>query len=163
MKLNREIYRIKNIIYENKEYVYFDFDGQLDKVPGLEIKILNGNFLGSTSISNVDNGRTIDEYFDRFYKNQSRYKTNIKKTNLDLNNCVYLHDLEILPEYRGKGFANILLEKTHDLVKNLGYNQITLIVSKSNPTAQNLYKKFGYKVHQSDGIKDFLYKDINEI
>ena len=81
MKLNREIYRIKNIIYENKEYVYFDFDGQLDKVPGLEIKILNGNFLGSTSISNVDNGRTIDEYFDRFYKNQSRYKTNIKKTN----------------------------------------------------------------------------------
>lgn len=58
----------------------------------------------------------------------------------------YIVALEVLSDYRGKGYGDVLLEKA---IKS-GCNKLS--VSKKNTVAINLYKKYGFK-HT---------KDINE-
>ncbi len=51
----------------------------------------------------------------------------------------YIIALEVLSDYRGSGFGDILLEKA---IKN-GCSMLS--VSKKNTVAINLYKKYGFK------------------
>lgn len=55
----------------------------------------------------------------------------------------YIIALEVLSDYRGSGFGNILLEKA---IKS-GCSKLS--VSKKNIVAINLYKKYGFK-HTKD-------------
>jgi ribosomal protein S18 acetylase RimI-like enzyme len=55
----------------------------------------------------------------------------------------YIIALEVLSDYRGSGFGNILLEKA---IKS-GCSKLS--VSKKNTIAINLYKKYGFK-HTKD-------------
>ena len=52
------------------------------------------------------------------------------------------------------------MKKSHDIAKKNGYTFVTLITSRDNKVAQNLYKKLGYKLHQTDGVKDFFYIEL---
>ncbi len=54
------------------------------------------------------------------------------------------------------------MNKSHEIAKNLGFDYVSLITSKSNEPAQNLYKGLGYKLHQTDGNKDFYYYNLNK-
>lgn len=55
-------------------------------------------------------------------------------------------------EYRGKGFANILLSTYLDKLKTLGNGCVFLEVRASNTPAQGLYQKLGF---------DFVYERKN--
>ena len=62
------------------------------------------------------------------------------------NDCrrTYLHHFGIAKAWRGKGFANILLEKSLKLAYQDGY-QIKIEVHRENEIALNLYAKAGFK------------------
>ncbi len=57
---------------------------------------------------------------------------------------LYLHHFGILPEFQGKGYSHILMEKSMEFAMDEGL-QIKLEVGCNNHTAKNLYKKYGFK------------------
>ena len=65
-----------------------------------------------------------------------------------------LYSLAILPKYRSKGFATLLLEKFEKEVYKKDCKLITLEVNKTNSNAFNLYLKQGYKYK---GLKKDYY------
>lgn len=52
----------------------------------------------------------------------------------------------IIPEYRGKGYGKILLNKLCSLARNLNTNELYLKVDANNRVAINLYESFGFKI-----------------
>ncbi|MDR1981314.1 MAG: GNAT family N-acetyltransferase [Tannerellaceae bacterium] len=57
---------------------------------------------------------------------------------------INIHDLIVLPEYRGKGIGRRLLQAVVDIGEQKNCNRITLEVRKDNLTAQQLYKNMGF-------------------
>lgn len=55
-----------------------------------------------------------------------------------------LVDIAVLPEYRGQGKANALMDFIHKRCTGLGIKEIFLEVRASNVPAISLYKKQGY-------------------
>jgi len=55
-----------------------------------------------------------------------------------------IHDLAVLPEFRGNGIGNILLEAVQQKSEQMGCGKITLEVRDDN-RARSLYKRFGFK------------------
>lgn len=55
-----------------------------------------------------------------------------------------LVDIAVLPEYRGQGRANALMDFMHKRCIGLGIKEIFLEVRASNTPAISLYKKQGY-------------------
>ncbi len=52
----------------------------------------------------------------------------------------------VVPEYRRRGIAGMLIKKITDSARALGLSSLTLEVRKSNIAALNLYTKYGFKV-----------------
>lgn len=73
---------------------------------------------------------------------------------------IHLHHFGILPEYQGKGLANMLLEESLKFVKSSGC-QVKLEVHKSNVKAINLYKKFGFTCLGDYDV--YIIRDISKI
>ncbi|QDT35089.1 GNAT family N-acetyltransferase [Thalassoglobus polymorphus] len=57
---------------------------------------------------------------------------------------VNIHDLAVLPAYRGQGIGTMLLEAVETHAKSLGCCKVTLEVRKANPQAEKLYLRVGY-------------------
>jgi len=57
---------------------------------------------------------------------------------------VNVHDLAVLPEFRGQGTGHLLLESLDAHAAKLGCCKITLEVREDNAGARALYKRFGY-------------------
>lgn len=57
---------------------------------------------------------------------------------------VYVDELWVQPDYRGRGYAKALMQKADELQKELAATGIRLYVNVNNPTAQNLYETCGY-------------------
>jgi ribosomal protein S18 acetylase RimI-like enzyme len=55
-----------------------------------------------------------------------------------------LHDLSVLPEYRGKGIGRALLHAVIGRATQLGCSAVTLEVRKDNANARHLYKSVGF-------------------
>jgi ribosomal-protein-alanine N-acetyltransferase len=69
-------------------------------------------------------------------------------------------DIEISPEFRGKGYGSILLNQFIMDMRARSVAEITLEVRVDNAVAIGLYKKFGFaKV----GIRKGYYKGIDGI
>lgn len=73
---------------------------------------------------------------------------------------IHLHHLGVLPDYQGKGLANLLLEESLKFVKTMGY-QVKLEVHKSNIKAMGLYKKFGFT--RLGDFDVYIIRDITKI
>ncbi|KKC30367.1 ribosomal protein S18-alanine N-acetyltransferase [Caldanaerobacter subterraneus] len=71
----------------------------------------------------------------------------------------HITNIAVHPEYRGRGIGSRLMEGLIDLAKKNGITSMTLEVRESNLVAQNLYKKFGFKVL---GRREGYYQDNNE-
>jgi ribosomal-protein-alanine N-acetyltransferase len=63
------------------------------------------------------------------------------------------------PEYRRRGIARRLLAETLIAMSEKGARSATLEVRRSNLAAQDLYRKFGFKVV---GLRPRYYRDNNE-
>ena len=67
-----------------------------------------------------------------------------------------LSDVAVLPEYRKKGIANILMKELLSEAEKRQLQFVTLEVRKGNIPAINLYKKFGF---EEVGKRPRYYKD----
>jgi ribosomal protein S18 acetylase RimI-like enzyme len=73
---------------------------------------------------------------------------------------LFLHHFGILPEYQGRGLANLLMAKSMEFAKALG-QQFKLEVHEKNGKAIKLYKKFGF-----DYLGDYhvyIIRDIGKV
>lgn len=60
----------------------------------------------------------------------------------------YLSNLAVHPQYRRRGVASGLLQRSEELVREWGFQDIYLHVLEKNQQARQLYFKQGYRVHQ---------------
>ena len=68
---------------------------------------------------------------------------------------VYVDELWVAPEFRGRGIAKALMKKADELKTQLNAAGIRLYVNADNPAAMALYEKCGY---QEDGQAYFMGK-----
>lgn len=57
---------------------------------------------------------------------------------------LYIHDIFISNDFRGKGLGKRLMQKLIIISKERGYCKITLEVREDNITAKKLYQSFGF-------------------
>ncbi|WP_345971402.1 GNAT family N-acetyltransferase [Sulfurimonas sp. HSL1-6] len=63
---------------------------------------------------------------------------------------VNIHDITVLPKYRGLGISQKLLEKVEEIAAEKGCCKITLEVLGNNAVAQGAYRKFGFAAYELD-------------
>ena len=68
-------------------------------------------------------------------------------------------NVAVLPEYRRKGIASLMIEEMIKEAKDLGLEILTLEVRKSNVSAQGLYRKYGFDII---GERKRYYSDNGE-
>ncbi|MDP7573186.1 MAG: GNAT family N-acetyltransferase, partial [Myxococcota bacterium] len=71
-----------------------------------------------------------------------------------------IHDLAVLPEWRGRGVGRALLAAAEDRARQRGCCKLTLEVQDSNRRALQLYERFGFSdfVIGDSGPTRFLAK-----
>ena len=57
---------------------------------------------------------------------------------------INIHDLAVLPEYRGKGIGRRLLQAVEDKARKANCCKLTLEVQENNHTARRSYETFGF-------------------
>lgn len=57
---------------------------------------------------------------------------------------INIHDVIVLPEYRGRGVGRALLRRIIEVAEERGCSRITLEVRKDNLPARQLYKSVGF-------------------
>lgn len=163
MILREEILRIRNLIYENELGYEISHDGEINDGFGLVITIrLPEGEVGKISLLNLDSARKYDFDIVDFEINSDIYcKSNCKQNHFTNDNTIYSHSLEVNKPYRGLGYGTKLKEEIENVARQMGYKYILSIVNCDNIESQGLNKKFGYRPHQSNGIKDFLFKELD--
>jgi len=58
---------------------------------------------------------------------------------------LYIHDIVVLSEFRGKGIGKALMQKLIEISEERKYCKITLEVREDNVVAQQLYKSLGFE------------------
>jgi ribosomal-protein-alanine N-acetyltransferase len=71
----------------------------------------------------------------------------------------HITTIAMRPECRGQGLGELLLANMIEAAVDAGADRVTLEVRVSNQTAQNLYRKYGFK---QQGIRPRYYADDNE-
>lgn len=74
-----------------------------------------------------------------------------------------VHDLAVVPEYRGKGIVRALLQAAEARARQKGCCKLTLEVQDDNARARALYRSFGFEdfVVGSSAPTRFLAKPLN--
>ncbi len=73
----------------------------------------------------------------------------------DLCHEANIDNVVVAPEYRGRGIAQVLLQKLIERGNAAGVEAYTLEVRVSNRTAIHIYEKFGFR---SEGIRPKFYE-----
>ena len=73
-----------------------------------------------------------------------------------------IHDLAVLPGYRGRGVGRALLNAVEDHARRRGCCKLTLEVQDDNAPARTLYQRFGFEdvVYGSSAVTRFLAKAL---
>ena len=58
---------------------------------------------------------------------------------------LYLDSLAVMPEYRRRGIAKLLIEKTKEKAISLGLPCVGLLVDQENPSGEALYSSVGFR------------------
>ncbi|WP_197468052.1 GNAT family N-acetyltransferase [Neptuniibacter marinus] len=61
---------------------------------------------------------------------------------------INIHDVIVLPEYRGLGLSQIMLKKVEEVAEHKGCCKLTLEVLEANQPAQAAYTKFGFSGYE---------------
>jgi GNAT superfamily N-acetyltransferase len=76
-----------------------------------------------------------------------------------------IHDVIVLPAYRGRGLGKRLMSEVEKLAQKRGCCKITLEVLQGNTVAQAVYQRCGFAAYQLDpqqGQALFWQKDLSE-
>ncbi len=161
---NNSIEGIKFIKNVCSDYDHSEYDMNLDMAV---IHELNFNDLFFKKVTQEDVNRISKENFEFF--NEHDYEgisdtekdgcnsysctyvieidnTVIGKVRLEINNNIGgIYGLEVLTDYRGKGYGRELLIQSINKLKESNVKTITLQVEANNKNALNLYKACGFK------------------
>lgn len=160
MNLKKEINRIKNLIYENYIPEEFIIKGDINEGVNILLKKEN-NEIGHSNLINFKKAWHLDSDVFKLhndYKNNCR--SGLEENFFDNNNSLFLFDLKVYENFRGNGYGDMILEKSHELCKNFNAPYCLLITNTDNNIAQNLYKKHNYKTHLANKDRIFFYKEI---
>ncbi len=61
-----------------------------------------------------------------------------------------IHDVVVLPDYRGQGIAQLMLQLVEQLARERGCCKLTLEVLEGNRPAQQSYRRAGFEGYQLD-------------
>ena len=77
---------------------------------------------------------------------------------------VNIHDLAVLPAYRGRGVGRALLGAVEDHARSRGCCKLTLEVQDDNTPARTLYQRFGFEdvVYGDSAATRFLAKPLED-
>jgi GNAT superfamily N-acetyltransferase len=160
--LNEEIRRIKSLFYENFNKKDFVISGDVESYPGSNVKLMSDDRIGEFNLLNFEDAWDLDYYIVIFHNKKNECcKINCENDFFNGDNSLYLYSLDVDEKYRGLGHGKELMDKCHQIAKDLGYNYVLLITDCNNNVAQNMYKSMDYQLHQTDGTKDFYFKEIN--
>lgn len=146
-----------------KDYHHSEYDMNLDMD---ETHKLNYNLVFRQA-THEDVKRIEKENFEFFYEYELEGIYGNEKYSCDLSNCTYvievdnvvigksrleindniggIYGLEVLPNFRGKGYGRELLIQSIKKLKESNVKSITLQVESNNKNALNLYKSCGFK------------------
>ena len=71
----------------------------------------------------------------------------------------HITTIAVRPEYRGRGFGEMLMIGLIEKATEVGARWVTLEVRVSNTVAQNLYRKYTF---HAEGVRKGYYSDNNE-
>jgi ribosomal protein S18 acetylase RimI-like enzyme len=72
---------------------------------------------------------------------------------------LWLRQIYVLPEHRGKGYGRLFLDKIIDFMKEKGFQRIWLKVREDKIPARKLYEKYGFKMTEThNGIATYVYQ-----
>lgn len=77
---------------------------------------------------------------------------------------VNVHDVIVLPDYRGRGIAAQMFGQVEVLARQRGACKLTLEVLQGNASARALYQRLGFADYQLDpamGCAQFLHKPLD--
>lgn len=156
MNLNEQIYRIKNLMYEQAK-VQITYKGDLDGYFGKNIELMSpdNNSIGFIHISKMGDAENLDPDFDNLY-DQSKFQT----IPLNYDNCLFMHTLEVDEKHRKQGYGSQLLDLAHQFAKDNGYNFLSFISNNDNEIANNIYQKRGYKSLNSNDNSSFYFVEL---
>ena len=69
----------------------------------------------------------------------------------------YLSTMGVAPEYRGKGLGSALMQGGEEKARKLGFDRVSLLVSKGKPKAKALYERNGFHDLADVKIADVEY------
>jgi len=163
MKRLSQISILKKLVVESMNEPRIVYEGDMLVNPGLKICLYDkdNKMIGNTSMLDYESAIDLDYDITRFNNKKTEYCRELCDEGVfNKDNTVYLHSLFIDENQRNKGYADILKNACHEIAKARGYDYATSIVRIDNEASQGLNKKHGYNVHQTNGIKDFLYKKL---
>jgi ribosomal protein S18 acetylase RimI-like enzyme len=143
---------------------------QLNRIKGImlesdsNIKVLKSKKDDGTFISvgdnkfNFGNCQLVD--FNQA-ANTEPYFSILNTDNFNQDNSYYLQDLEILPQFRGKGYSHKLLDSCEQECKENKKQFILIIVDNDNSVANNLYKDRGFVKCDEKGNKSLHYFKVS--
>lgn len=69
----------------------------------------------------------------------------INYSTFNLKPYLYIHDVIVLKEFRGKGLGKALIAKLISMSEERGYCKLTLEVREDNQNARQLYQSLGFR------------------
>lgn len=124
------------------------------------VRIIRANYQDILTLAKIGTECFQSEYI----QNLARFTENLKENNriiwlvyhkgkivgkiharIDLGYKVFIHDLGILPEFRGKKLATSMIIKTIEYLKREGFEYFYLDVDYLNEHALKLYQNCGFK------------------
>jgi len=164
-----------NFLYKPFSVVEHNYDNDINYVDKVEnlINLKNNitNINPKETIRELDYNSIVRPFFEsnidlccqsehmKFIKDC--YWSNKDKNFFNNDNSVYLHSLEVLPEYRGNGYGMMLMKKLLELVKNMGYKYATYISDKNNTQAEKIYNNLGRKIYHTDDKSNFSFFQLH--
>ena len=62
------------------------------------------------------------------------------------NDTLHIEDLEVMPDWRGRGLGRLLMARADEVTRRLGVRAISLETQSTNVPAIRFYRKCGYEM-----------------
>jgi len=133
------------MIIKRKLFSYYSDGPETIKLKELELRKTKPSFLAkllSKLIKSVRNNIDNSLFYNIYEGNKRIGEIELFRESNKEVNVVWIG---INQEFRGKKYAQTILEYFIDYTRGLGYKEMTLEVPEISPDARHIYSKFGFK------------------
>ena len=79
-----------------------------------------------------------------------------------LGRDAFVDEFYLLPAYRGRGWGRATMTFVEETARSLGVTALHLEVVRRNTTALQVYRKFGFKEHESALLSKWIAQDFSK-